>query len=158
MQIGAVALQDFVGVLKGVRGRTVDTQYDLFFADRRMVAALLVHPSDFDDIYGKLDLTTIILGNLPKQISVKTRTLKLIESRRSSFENKTLDEILTLHRLNFEIDYENIVSVTVKKGFMMRSLEFTLHNPPRKINFSLEEDQIAEARDLINRVLPGKVK
>ena len=56
-------MDDVVGVLKGVRGRTVDTVYDLFFTDKRMVAAILVHPSDFNDIYGKIDLTTIVFGN-----------------------------------------------------------------------------------------------
>jgi hypothetical protein len=151
-------LDDVVGVLKGVRGRTVDTVYDLFFTDKRMVAAILVHPSDFNEIYGKIDLTTIVFGNLPKQRAAKMRSLELIESRRSAFENKTVDEILTQHRSNLEIDYENIVSVTLKKGFLTKSLELTLHEPPKKINFSLEEGQIAEAEELVKKVFPGKAK
>jgi hypothetical protein len=152
-------LEGVVGVLKGVRGRTVDTVYDLFFTDKRMIAAILIHPSDFNDIYGKIDLTTLVFGNFPKQRAVKMRSLDLIESRRSAFGSKTVDEILALHRSNLEIDYENIINVTVRKGLLTKSLEFTVKNPPRKrVSFSLEEAQINEAEELAKKVLPGKAK
>ena len=152
-------MEDVVGVLKGVRGRTVDTVYDLFFTDKRVIAAILIHPSDFNDIYGKIDLTTLVFGNFPKQRAVKMRSLDLIESRRSAFANKTVDEILALHRSNLEIDYENIIYVTVKKGLLTKSLEFAVKNPPRKkVSFSLEEGQIAEAEELVKKVLSGKAK
>ena len=148
-----------VGALKGVRGRTVDTVYDLFFPDKRMIAAILTHPSDFNDIYAKINLTNIVFGNSTKLRAVKMRSLDLIESRRSAFTNKTADEILALHRSNLEIDYENIISVTVKKGFLTKSLEFAVQNPPgKKVSFSLEENQIAEAEELAKKVLPGKAK
>jgi len=151
-------LEDVVGVLRGVKGRTVDTVYDLFFTDKRTIAALLIHPSDFNDIYGKIDLTTLVFGNFPKQRAAKMRSLNLIESRRAAFANKSVDEILALHRSNFGIDYENILYVTVRKGFLTKSLEFGVKNPPRKkVNFSLEEGQIAEAEELVKKVLPGKV-
>jgi len=152
-------LEDVVGVLRGVRGRTVDTVYDLFFTDKRIIAAILIHPSDFNDIYGKIDLTTLVFGNFPKQRAVKMRSLNLIESRRAAFGNKSVDEILALHRSNFGIDYENILYVTVKRGFLTRSLEFAVKNPPqKKVNFSLEEGQIAEAEELAKKVFPGKAK
>jgi hypothetical protein len=85
-------LEDVVGVLRGVKGRTVDTVYDLFFTDKRIIAALLIHPSDFNDIYGKIDLTTLVFGNFPKQRAAKMRSLNLIESRRAAFANKSVDE------------------------------------------------------------------
>ena len=152
-------MEDVVGVLRGVRGRTVDTVYDLFFTDKRIIAAILIHPSDFNDIYGKIDLTTLVFGNFPKQRAAKMRSLNLIESRRAAFDNKSVDEILTLHRSNFGIDYENILYVTVKRGFLTRSLEFAVKNPPqKKVNFSLEEGQIAEAEELAKKVFPGKAK
>jgi hypothetical protein len=152
-------LEDVVGVLKGVRGRTVDTVYDLYFTDKRMVAAVLIHPSDFNDIYGKIDLTTLVFGNFPKQRAVKMRSLDLIESRRSAFANKTVDEILSLHRANLEIDYENVAYVMVRKGLLTKSLEIGVKNPPgKKANFPLEESQIAEAQELVKKVLPGKAK
>ena len=152
-------MEEVAGVLKGVRGRTVDTVYDLFFTDKRMIAAILIHPSDFNDIYGKIDLTTLVFGNFPKQRAAKMRSLDLIESRRAAFANKTVDEILALHRSNFGIDYENILYVTVKKGLLTKSLEFALKNQPqKKVNFSLEEGQIAEAEELVRKVLPAQAK
>ena len=152
-------MEGVVGVLKGVRGRTADTVYDLFFTDKRMMAAILIHPSDFNDIYGKIDLKTLVFGSLSKQRAVKRRSLDLIESRRSAFANKTVDEILALPRLDLEIDYENIIYVTVKKGILRKSLEFAVKNPlGKKVSFSLEESQIAEAEGLLKRVLSGKAK
>ena len=152
-------LEEVVGVLKGLRGRTVDTVYDLFFTDKRIVAAILIHPSDFNDIYGKIDLTTILVGGLPKERAVKMRSLDLTESRRSDFADKTFEEILALHRSNFQIDYENIIYVTVKKGLLTRCLEIALKNPPgKRLNFSLERGQVAEAEELVRKVLTGKVK
>lgn len=77
-------MESVVGVLEGVRGRTVDTVYDLFFSDKRMMAAILIHPSDFNDIYGKPDLMSLVFGNFHQQRAVKMRSLYLIESRRSA--------------------------------------------------------------------------
>jgi hypothetical protein len=152
-------LEGVVGVLEGVRGRTVDTVYDLFFTDKRMIAAVLNHPSDFNDIYGKPNLMSLVLGNFPQQRAVKMRSLDLIESRRAAFANKTVDEILALHMSNLEIDYENIIYVTVKKGFLTKSLEFAVKNPSgKKVRFSLEESQIAEAEELLKKALPEKAK
>jgi len=152
-------LEDIIGVLKGLRGRTIDTVYDLFFTDKRIIAAILIHPSDFNDIYGKIDLTTLVLGGLPKERAVKMRSLDLTESRRSDFADKTVDEILALHRSNFQIDYENIIYVTVKKGLLTRCLEIALKNPPgKRLNFSLEKDQVTEAEELAQTVLTGKEK
>jgi hypothetical protein len=153
------SLEDIVGVLRGAKGRTVDTVYDLFFTDERMVAAILVHPSDFNDIYGKIDLMAIVFGNFPKQRAVRMRSLELVESRRSAFERKGVDQILVLNRFSFEIDYENIIYVMIRKGFLTKALEFAVQNPPgKKVRFSLEQNQIAEAEELVRKVLPGKAK
>jgi hypothetical protein len=66
---------------------------------------------------------------------------------------------LALHRSNLEIDYENIIYVTVRKGLLTKSLEFAVKNPPgKKVSFSLEESQIAEAEELVKKVLPEKVR
>jgi hypothetical protein len=152
-------LENVVGVLRGLRGRTVDTVYDLFFTDKRIIVAILIHPSDFNDIYGKIDLTTILIGGLPKQRAVKMRSLDLTESRRSAFADKTVDEILTLHRSNFEIDYENIVYATVKKGIFTTSLEIMVKDPPgKKVTFSLDRGQVVEAEEIVKKVLAEKAK
>jgi hypothetical protein len=64
-----------------------------------------------------------------------------------------------LHKANVAIDYENVVSVKVKKGFMGTRLEFILHSPDeRKMEFSIEENQVAEVEAVLNKVLSGKLK
>jgi hypothetical protein len=82
-----------------------------------------------------------------------------MDERRLAFQNNALDEILALHKANMEIDYENVVSVTVKKGLLETSLEFVVQrHPEKKIDFWLEESQIVEVEGLIKRVLPNKVR
>jgi len=154
-----VDLENIVGVLKGLRGRTRDLIYDVFFTERRVVAAVVLHPSDFVEEYGKSDLATIMFGGYAKQREIKIRSLHLTEERRSAFEGKTADELLASNRANMEMDYENIASVRIKKGLLGTSLEFVVQLPPgKKIDFSLDGSQISEAEALVKKVLPTKVK
>lgn len=154
-----VKLENITGVIQGLKGRTTDIVFDLFFSEKRVVAAVVLHFSDRTDIYRKFSLMTMLFGNLPEHGEIKMRSLKLMDERRLAFKGKTLDEILASHRANLEIDYENIVSVTVRKGLLETSLEFTVQGQPeRKIDFWLDRKQVAEVEGLIKRVLPDKVK
>jgi hypothetical protein len=154
-----VKLEDIVGVIQGLKGRTTDIVYDLFFSEKRVVAAVVLYFSDLADIYKKFNLGTMLFGNLGERREVKVRSLRLMDERRLALKDKTLDEILTLHGANLEIDYENIVSVSIRKGLLETSLEFVVQgHPGKKINFWLEKRQVAEVEGLINRVLPDKVK
>lgn len=154
-----VDLENIVGVLKGLRGRTRDLIYDVFFTERRAIAAVVLHPSDFAEEYRKFDLTTLVIGGYAKQREIKIRSLHLIEERRSAFEGKTADELLASNRMNLEMDYENIASVRIKKGLLGTSLEFMVQMPPgKKIDFSLDGTQISKAEVLVKKVLPTKVE
>lgn len=152
-------MENIVGVVQGLRGRTKDIIYDMFFAEKRVVAAVVLYFSDLTDIYGKISPLTFLFGNLSEHSEIKMRSLRLMNERRLAFKDKTLDEILALHRANLEIDYDNVVSVTVKKGLMQTSLEFVVQGPQeKKIDFRLEESQIAEVEGLIKKVLPNKTR
>jgi hypothetical protein len=152
-------LENIVGVLRGLRGRTRDWIYDVFFTERRVIAAVVLHPSDFAEEYRKPDLATLVIGGYARQREIKIRSLQLIEERRSAFEGKTADELLASNRMNLEMDYENIASVEIKKGLLGTSLEFLVQIPPgKKIGFSLDRTQIGEAEVLVKKVLPTKVK
>jgi hypothetical protein len=154
-----VELENIVGVVQGVKGRTTDIVYDLFFSDRRVVAAVVLYFSDLTDIYKKFSVATMLFGNLLGNREVKMRSLKLMDERRQAFKDKNLDEILTLHRANVEINYKDVVSVMVRKGLLETTLEFSVQgHPEKKINFWLDRKQIAEVEGLINRVLPDKAK
>lgn len=152
-------MEDIIGVVQGLRGRTIDIVYDLFFSEKRVVAAVVLYFSDLTDIYEKFSLGTILFGNLGERRIVKLRSLKLMDERRLAFKNKTLDEILTLHKANLEIGYEDVLSVIIRKGLLETSLEFVVQgHPEKKVDFRLERRQVAEVEGLINRVLPDKVK
>ena len=152
-------MENVVGVIQGLRGRTSDIVYDLFFAEKRAVAAIVLHFSDLSDIYRKINGWTFLFGNLSERTQVKMRSVRLMEERRLTFKDKTLDEILALHGANFEIVYDNVVSVKVKRGLLQTSLEFAVQgDPEKKISFWLEESRIAEVEGLIKGVLPSKVR
>lgn len=154
-----VDLENIVGVLKGLRGRWSDLIYDLFFTERRVIAAVVLDPSDFAEEYRKSDLTTFLIGDYIKQREIKIRTLHLIEERRSAFEGKTADELLASNKTNLEMNYGNIASVRIKKGLLRTSLEFTVRSPPgKKIDLSLEGSQKSEAERLVKKALPTKAK
>ena len=152
-------MENIVGVLKGLRGRTRDWIYDVFFTERRVIAAVVLHPSDFAEEYRKSDLATLVIGGYAKQREIKIRSIHLTEERRSAFEGKTADELLASNKMNLEMDYENIVSVRIKKGLLGTSLEFLVQSPPgKKIDFSLDGSQIGEAEALVKKVFPTKVR
>jgi hypothetical protein len=148
-----VDLENIVGVLKGLRGRTRDMIYDVFFTERRVIAVVVLHPSDFVEEYSKSDLATLIFGGYAQQREIKIRSLQLIEERRAAFEGKTADELLASSKMNLEMDYKNIAYVRIKKGFWGTSLEFMVQIPPgKKIDFSLDGSQISEAEVLLKKV------
>lgn len=152
-------LENIVGVVQGLKGRTTDIIYDLFFTEKRAVAAIVLYFSDLTDIYGKISMITLLFGNFSQHGEVKMRSERLMNERRLAFMDKTLDEILAMHRASIEIGYDNIVSATVKKGLMQTVLEFMVQGPPeKKIDFRLEERQIGEVEDLIKKVLPTKTR
>jgi hypothetical protein len=152
-------LENIVGVVQGLKGRTTDIIYDLFFTEKRAVAAIVLYFSDLTDIYGKINIMTLLFGNFSQHGEVKMRSERLMNERRLAFKDKTLDEILALHRASIEIGYDNVVSVTVKKGLMQTVLEFVVQGPPeKKIDFRLEERQIGEVEDQLKKVLPTKTR
>jgi hypothetical protein len=151
-------LENILGVVQGVRGRTADIIYDLFFSEKTVVAAVVLYFSDLTDIYGKVSVMTLLFGNLSQHSEVKMRSSRLMDERRIAFKGKTLDEILTMHRANMKIDYDGIVSVTIKKGLLQNSLRIVVRGPPeKKIDFWLEEGHVAQVEALFKKVLPNKI-
>jgi len=152
-------LESVVGVIQGLRGRTSDIVYDLFFSEKRVVAAIVLHFSDLSDIYRKIDGWTLLFGSFSERSQVKMRSSRLMEERRLAFKGKTLDEILALHGANVEIVYENVISATVKRGLLQTSLKFAVQgNSKKEISFWLGDSQVAEVESLISRVLPSKIR
>lgn len=147
-------MESILGAIRGLKATTIDTIYDLFFSERRVIVATVLSFYELASVYLRLNLTTLLFGNLSERREIKLRS----SLSRARFKNKTLDEILTMDGLNLEIEYEKIVCVTIRKGLLTTTLEFEVQgHPEKKIRFLLERSQIAEVARLVNRILPTKV-
>jgi glutamate-1-semialdehyde aminotransferase len=152
-----IKLENIIEVIEGLTGITTDTIYDLFFAEKRVIAAIVLHHSDLTEMYKKQNSLSFLFGGGFESRKVKMQSTKLIDERRLVFKHKTLNEISTMHKANIEIDYENIISATIKKGLLTTSLEFEVQkHPKKKTKFSLKRSQIAEVKRVISKILPTK--
>jgi hypothetical protein len=152
-------LEKKMKVVRGLKHRTTDTIYDLFFTDSKFVAAIVLHPSDVANMYSKHTILTILVGGEYTEREIKAHQLELIEERRLAYKGKTADEILTMNRANFEVNYQNVVAVKIRKGLVTISLEFIVEgNKDTKISFWIERNQIAEVEEVVRRLLPSKLK
>jgi hypothetical protein len=150
-------LENIIDILQGLTGETTDTIYDLFFTEKRVIAAIVLHHSDLSRIYQKHHLLSIFVGRGPEYLEAKMQAAKLMDERRKTFKGKNLDEILALHGASLEINYDDITSVTVKKEFLATWLEFKVQKPSnRKIKFMLKREQIAEVERVIGKILQSK--
>ncbi len=146
-------------VVQGLKHGTTDTIYDLFFTENKFVAGIVLHHSDLTNKYMKPDPLSLIAGGGLEEREIKFRRLKLMEERRLAFKDKTADEILTMHRANFEMDYQNVVAVRIRKGLLTISLEFVVRGHPEiKMSFWIERNQIAEVEEAVRRFLPNKLR
>jgi hypothetical protein len=156
---GAHTLEKKMEVVEGLKHRTTDTIYDLFFTDSKFVAAIVLLPSDVANMYSKHTLFTILIGSEYTEREIKARQLELIEERRIAYKGKTADEILSMNRANFELNYQNVIAVKIRKGMVTISLEFIVGgHKDTKMSFWIERNQIAEVEEVVRKFLPNKLK
>lgn len=125
-------------------------QYDLFFTNRRIIAAVIFsHRTDVPDL-----MLEPIAG---VQMVLKWR--KVREERREQFKGKTADEILHLHPDSFEIPYESIQSVKLRKGFFRANMEISAvwKGETRKIKLRVPKKKFDEVKRIVNQYLRDKV-
>jgi hypothetical protein len=151
-------MEKSVGFLERVSGHTYDTIYDLLFTTERVIAIIVQHPMDVPFKFGITEL--FFGGQLTKQRERLNR-MRFAEERLRTYKGKTFDELLAIHRFNFEIPYTKITSVEVTRGLFHSRLKFHITGPSisgRTIHFTLGKNQIQDARNLLNLVLPLKIK
>jgi hypothetical protein len=154
-----IHLEKKIQVVQGLKRRTTDTIYDLFFTDSKFVAAIVLHPSDLANMYSKHTILTILIGSEYTEREIKARQLELIDERRLAYKDKTADEILIMNRANFEVNYQNVIAVEIRKGLATISLGFMVKgHPETKISFWIERNQITEVEEVVRRFLPNKLK
>jgi hypothetical protein len=151
-------MEKSVGFLGRVKGHTYDTIYDLLFTTERVIAIIIQHPTDVPYKFGAMEL--FFGGQLAKQMDRPERK-RVADERRRLYEEKTLDELAVSHRFNFEIHYNMVKSVEVTRRLFRSQLKFHLSGPSvagRSIHFTLTKEQVPNARQLIDLVLPLEIK
>ena len=144
-----------IALVRHVSGHTYDTVYDLVFTTERVLALIVWHPGDAPNRFG---MTEMLIGGQFAKLKERAAKAGLIEERRTLHEEKRLDEVLGLHRLNFEIPYRSIAAVEVKRGLFRSFLEFRIigaSQTERTIRFTLARAQYGEAQAIAAEVTAG---
>ena len=142
-----------IASLRHVTGHTYDTVYDLVFTTERVLALIVWHPGDAPVKFGMMEM--FIGGQLAKR-SEKAAQVGLMEERRALHEERRLDEVIGLHRLNFEIPYRSIAAVEVKRGLLRSHLELRVTgagSTERTVRFALLKGQLGQAQAIVGEVM-----
>ena len=131
-----------------VRVGSDKAQYDLFFTDRRIVAATVFSQSDISDI-GPVAVY---------QSGFKWK--KIRQENRESFKGKTPDEILKLHNDSYEIPYGQIKSVKIKKGLRSAKLKMEVfwQGALETVDLKIPKKQIDEVKNILQTHVSGSVE
>jgi len=151
-------MEKVIGFLQQVSGHTYDTIYDLVFTNERVIAVIVQHPSD--EIH-KIGLKGLLLGGRLAKGRIRPPGKGIDEERRRDFEEKTFDELMASHRFNFEICYDNVSWVEITSWFFKSHLKFRVSRSSIRdltIHFTLTKNQFTNARQLLDLVLPSKIK
>ena len=122
-------------------------QYDLFFTDRRIIAATVFSQSDISDLMPVAVFQTV------------TKWKKTREKTRQEFKGKTTNEILNMHKDSYELPYSNIKSVRIKKGLVGAKLviEVLWQGNLENVNLKIPKKKVNDIETLLHTYLSGKV-
>ena len=129
-----------------VRVGSDKAQYDIFFTNRRIIAATVYSTSDLSDL-------TPLAGM--QMISWK----KTRQERRDRFKGKTLDEILNLHKDSFELPFDKIKSIKIERGLSKGKIVVNVfwQGGLQTVKLKIPKKRTKELDQLIKTYLPGKV-
>ena len=153
-------MEKIVGSLGGVSHHTFDTVYDLLFTTERVIAFIIQHPNDTPYRTTSM-LKELFLGGMLTKRMEQSERVEITQARRRSLQEKSIDELVALHPLNFEIRYREVTSVEVTRGLFQSQLRFDASNLPTTrqiIRFTISKEQIPDAQRLLELVLAPKMK
>jgi len=151
-------MEKVVGSLVGVSYHTFDIVYDLLFTTERVIAFIIQHPTDIP--YRSTWREFLFGGMLTKRTEQPERT-KIAQARRHTLQEKSIDELVTVNPLNFEIRYKEVTSVEITRGLFQSQLRFDtskLQTTRKTIRFTLSKKQLPDAQHLLELVLASKLK
>jgi len=127
------------------------TRYDLFFTDKRIIAASLFSTADLSGWGPAAQFQTIAAG-------VKWKKMKA--EKRSQFAGKTPDEILHLDQNSFELPYQYIQSAQVVKKLGGGKLIIHVNVGGRidVVELPAPKNKLNDIQNILNMYMPGRVR
>lgn len=151
-------MDEVIGSIYGVSGHTYDQLFDLFFTQQRLVVIGVQSP---DDVSPTNSPWAFLISNWFERNKEKQALSKILKERREEEKTLTLDQLIMTRSQNYAIKYADIAAVEITSRYFENKLVFQLNvgsNKSRTISFTLRKEQIAETRQLINKLLATKLK
>lgn len=151
-------MEQRIETIERVSGHTFDTVYDLIFTTKRIIAVIIHHPLDVPFQIGTTE--AFFTGKRQKRNDLSER-MKIAEDRLGLYEENSPDELVNDHRFNFDIPYNRVRAVDIRKGLFRSSLRFRISTPSgglKKLRFTFTKKKYREARDLLDQVLSSKIR
>lgn len=147
-------VEKIIGVIRdaNITRKSGLTQFcDLFFTNEGIVAAITLSKAAKTGFEGWASSGGVVGLWLAKRDR---------ERRRRMFEGKTPDEILHLHRDNFEIRYGDVSSVSLQKSFLVSWIGFValVEGEEEELVFRFSSKQFGDVERIIRRVLGNKLE
>jgi hypothetical protein len=124
-----------------------------------LIAVLIQRPTETFDYQTSISWKNIFLGNSFDKWKGWNKSLRLADERRKKNNTLTPSELAASHPGNHEYRYDSIAGIEIKTGFLETHLKIKLTDPARQDrSFRINKKQAAEARPMIELVLPSKLK
>ena len=136
-----------VGGLASARVGQEKKRYDIFFTERRIVAAVIFSQSDLSQ-WGPA------AGFQSGAAAFGWKKMK--NKKRAQFKGRSPTEILRMHHQSFDVPYNQIQSVHIKKKLIGAMLVVNAHSRP-KITLPIPKSKMEKIRSVLEKHLPGKV-
>jgi hypothetical protein len=151
-------METAVGFLEHVSGYTQDIVYDLLFTENRVIALIVEHPAD---VPYRVSATELLIGSQLGKHGERTDRKKIAAERRRVHRQMPIDQLVAMDNRNFDIPLDTVTAVEIKRGLWRSHLKFTIVRPDARevaIRFTFQKRSVPLAENLIERVLPGKVR
>jgi hypothetical protein len=124
-----------------------------------LIAVLIQHPAETTDYRSAISWKNLLLGNSLNKWKGWNENARLADERRKKYKTLTPSELAASHPGNREYTYDTIAGIEIKTGFLETHLKIYSTDPARKDrSFRINKKQAAEARPMIELVLPSKLK
>ena len=124
-----------------------------------MIALNIKHPAE-TRAYQYPNLNSLIFGSWGFKRKEQDEQARISEARRQAITKLPPDDLLKSSPLNFEIKYQEIDSVQIRRGLIETKLKFTIGNTGqvlRRRDFTIKKQLIPETKQLLDKVLKNKI-